>query len=59
MKIRGFVHCKFFLYRKDGTLQEKPVRERKLDGICYFYADAKIVAEIESHSPIKVLVENN
>lgn len=52
-----------FNYHKDGTLSDKPDFSKHVeDGICYFYTkfctDIDLVSEIETHSPIKVIVND-
>ncbi len=59
--IKGVIEGIWYNYNKDGTLPEKPNYHRTTDGgICYFYMteapEVDFVAEIESHSPIKVAI---
>ena len=62
MTIYGDVETIWYNYHKDGTLPEKPTYHRTVKGgLCYFYTSASpevdFVAEIETHSPIRVVVE--
>ena len=62
INIYGTVEATFFKYKKDGSLPEKPNHHKTTDGICFFYtrqSDVDFVHEIEAHSPIKVIIENN
>ncbi|GGA79698.1 hypothetical protein [Ornithinibacillus halotolerans] len=59
--IYGDVEAIWYDYNKDGTVPEKPTYHRNVNRtICYFYTsadpDVDFVAEIEKHSPIKVVV---
>lgn len=56
--------CKYYYYKKDGTLPELPSHHKTSElGMFYFYVDGEpnidFVAEIEQHSPIKVEITNN
>lgn len=63
MNIYGIVEGTWFNYKKDGTLPTNPTYHKTVDSICYFYPSEEnrvdFVREIESHSPIRVVVENN
>lgn len=52
----------WFDYNKDGSLPEKPTIHRKSEGICWFYTspspEVDFVAEVEKHSPIKVILSD-
>lgn len=61
--IYGAIEGIWYEYNKDGTLPEEPTYHRTTqEGMCYFYTtfanDIDIVSEIESHSTIKVMLEN-
>lgn len=54
----------WYNYRKDGSLPSKPTEERSFtQGLIYFNTqlatDVDFKKEIEEHSPIQVIVENN
>lgn len=62
INIYGIVEGIWYNYDKDGTVSSKPSYDKTTDSICYFYTSASnvdFVREIEEHSPIKVVVENN
>jgi hypothetical protein len=64
LNISGTVEGKMFTYKKDGSLPEKPSYHRVTKGgIAYFYTGAApevdFVAEIEKHTPIKVLIKDS
>lgn len=56
-------HAIFYNYNRDGSLKEKPSYDKTTDSgfiiNLQFIGDLDIVKEIETHSPIKVLVENS
>lgn len=62
MELRGFVKAELFDYVK-GVAPSSPTDIKEDTGICYFYTSAApevdFVAEIESHSPLKVTIVNN
>lgn len=37
INIFGITEWKYYKYKKDGTLPDKPTKHRKVDGSCYFY----------------------
>ncbi len=60
----GGADCKYYYYNADGTLPAEPSHHKTSNnGMFYFYVDAEpnidFVAEIEQHSPIKVIITNN
>lgn len=59
----GVVEGIWYNYNKDGTLPAQPSYHKTTDSIRYFYTtyatNVDFVREIESHSPVKVVVENN
>ena len=61
--IYGIDEAIWYDYNKDGSLPEKPTYHKTVDGMGYFYTTEEpnidFVAEIENHSPIKVIIENN
>lgn len=63
INIYGVVEGIWYNYNKDGTLPEKPTYHKTTDSICFFYTSAEpdvdFVAEIEKHSPIKVIVDES
>ncbi|MCI3924738.1 hypothetical protein MO973_31470 [Paenibacillus sp. TRM 82003] len=64
INIFGTIEGIWYDYKKDGSLPEKPTYHKTTNGgICYFYTteapEVDFVAEIEKHSPIKVIVEDN
>ena len=56
-------HAIVYDYNRDGSLKEKPSYDKTTDSgfiiNLQFIKDLDIVKEIETHSPIKVLVENS
>ena len=57
--IMGLAHGEWYLYSKNGQLNNVPERVKDTQGICYFYVgdnNIDIVKEIEEHSPLKVNV---
>ena len=54
----GVVESTWYYYGKDGRLPDKPSYHRTVDGIVNFYTSEEpnldFIAEIESHSPIRV-----
>ncbi|MFS0675157.1 hypothetical protein [Ornithinibacillus sp. 179-J 7C1 HS] len=64
INIYGKIEGIWYDYNKDGTLPEKPTYHKTTEGgICYFYTsedpNIDFVAEIEKHSPLKVVIEDN
>ncbi|GKU27256.1 hypothetical protein CFOLD11_40830 [Clostridium folliculivorans] len=63
INIYGVVEGIWYNYNKDGSLPDNPTYHKTTDSISYFYTshalDVDFVAEIENHSPIKVIVEEN
>lgn len=63
INISGVVEGIWYNYRKDGSLPSEPSYHKTTDSIRYFYTtfarEIDFVKEIESHSPIKVNIENN
>ncbi|MFS0675158.1 hypothetical protein [Ornithinibacillus sp. 179-J 7C1 HS] len=64
INIYGVIEGIRYKYRKDGTLPEKPNYHRTTNGgISWFYTtespEIDFVTEIEKHSPVKVVVEDN
>ncbi|RDU37315.1 hypothetical protein DRW41_05540 [Neobacillus piezotolerans] len=64
INIFGDVEAIWYNYNKDGSLPEKPTYHRMVkNGICYFYTseapEVDFVEEIENHSPIKVVIDDN
>lgn len=49
-----------YKYNKDGTLPSEPIFHKTVEHLCYFYTteapEVDFVAEIEKHSPIKVII---
>lgn len=63
VNIYGIVEGTWYNYNNDGSLPQNPTYHKTVDAICYFYTklnpDIDIVKEIESHSPVKVTIEDN
>lgn len=64
LHIYGNMHSVWYNYRQDGTIGTTPDYDRHVKGgICYFSTvcaeNVDFVHEIESHSPLKVIVETN
>ncbi|GGA79732.1 hypothetical protein [Ornithinibacillus halotolerans] len=64
ISIYGTIEGIWYDYKKDGTLPDKPTYHKTTKGgFCYFDTstdkEVDFVAEIEKHSPIKVVVENS
>ena len=64
IQIYGNGNSVWYNYKKDGSIPSKPTEERRFtEGMIYFniqfasHIDFK--EEIESHSPLKVIVENS
>ena len=59
----GIVEGIWYDYNKDGSLPERPTYHKTADTLCYFYTTElpkiDFVSEIESHSPIKVIIEKS
>ena len=59
----GIVEGIWYDYKKDGSLSESPTYHKTTDSISTFYTTElpkiDFVSEIENHSPIKVIIENN
>lgn len=63
LSVSGKMHSIYNKYNKDGTLPEKPYHDRVADAgytiNLHFIEDLDIVKEIETHSPLKVTLENS
>ena len=63
VNIYGIVEGPWYNYNNDDSLPQNPTYHKTVDAICYFYTklnpDIDIVKEIESHSPVKVTIEDN
>ena len=64
VQIYGDGQSTWYKYKKDGSLPEKPTRDRFVtNGMIYFNtclaADVDFIKEIEKHSPLKVIIEND
>ncbi len=62
--IYGRVYATWYNYNSDGCVSQTPTYERVVDDtLCYFRvlfaSDVDFKKEIEEHSPIKVIVEND
>lgn len=59
--IFGIVEGKYYPYKKDGTLPEKPSYHKVTDSFAYFYTSADptvdFVTEFERHTPLKVQIK--
>ena len=59
----GTVEAKWFNFDKTGTMSKEPTYDRVVqDTLLYIStrcSDVDFVSEIEAHSPIKVIIENN
>jgi hypothetical protein len=58
MNIIGIGEFTWYDYKRDGSIPEEPSFHKKGSGITWFYTseapEVDFVSEIESHSPIKV-----
>ena len=64
IQIYGNGKSVWYNYNKDGSLPEKPTKEKQFtEGMIFFNTQFAIeidfIKEIESHSPLKVVVEND
>lgn len=63
INLYGVVEGIWYNYNKDGSLEAEPSYHKTTDSIRYFYTmfsqDIDFVKEIESHSPIRVRVDDN
>ena len=64
IQIYGNGNSVWYNYKKDGSIPSKPTEERRFtEGMIYFNiqfaSDIDFKEEIESHSPLKVIVENS
>lgn len=64
IKIYGNGHSRWYNFKKDGTLPTQPTRDKSwTKGLVFFNTysnpDIDFVKEIEEHSPIKVVVNND
>lgn len=63
INIYGIFEGIWYDYNKDGSLPKNPTYHKTVDSIAYFYtrlnSNIDFVNEIDSHSPVKVSVENN
>lgn len=64
MTIYSTMEITWYDYNKDGSLPAQPTYHRKVeDTICFFYTNmdpnVDFLAEIEKHSPIRIVVENS
>lgn len=62
--IYGDGHAVWYNYKKDGTLPVKPTKDHYFtEGLFYFNTslatDIDFKKEIEEHSPLKVIIEND
>lgn len=60
----GTADCLSYDFTKDGRLSKTPSFQKHVEkGLCYFYTkfctDVDLAGEIEAHSPIKVIIEDN
>lgn len=63
IKIYGKGNSTWYKYKKDGTLPDKPTKVNDFsEGMFYFdtrlATDVDFIKEIETHSPLKITVEN-
>ena len=62
LTIYGKGDFKWFDYKKDGSLPDKPTYDKQLDGMCFFYKSPEnnvdYVKLFEEYSPIKVNVSD-
>lgn len=58
----GLIEGTFYKFDKNGQIEEKPSYHKTVDAITKFYTtfepDINFVAEIETHSPIKVIIQD-
>ena len=64
VQIYGDGQSTWYKYKKDGSLPEKPTKDRFVtNGMIYFNTclatDVDFIKEIEKHSPLKVIIEND
>ena len=63
ISIFGIVEGVWYDYKKDGTISNQPTYHKTVDSICYFYTnmapDVDFVVELETHAPIKVIIQDN
>lgn len=64
IQIYGNGNSIWYNYKKDGSISSKPTEERRFtEGMIYFNiqfaSEIDFKEEIESHSPLKVIVENS
>lgn len=64
IQIYGDGKAIWYNYNKDGSLPEKPTKEKQFtEGMIYFNiqfaTDIDFIKEIETHSPLKVIIEND
>jgi hypothetical protein len=63
INIYGIDEATWYNYKKDGSLPNRPTLHKTVDSIVFFNTSQEpnidFVEEIETHSPIKVIIENS